>query len=143
MGSWSGLIYSSGTIEADSDSGWLNLENILGHAGAAGLGKSPAFPRVVVRLVPSDLASDETLDLDLNIGWDVDGAGDLKIHDFTQVTSSNAAETVIIPGEDSEAAMFAATSYLPGLVTNWWKFTWTLGGTTKSMAFSVYASFEW
>jgi len=143
MNTWSGLIFSSGTITADGDSGWLDLADILGYAGAAGLGKAPAFKRAVVRCVPAGHAGDETNALDLNVAWDVDGDGDLKIHDFTGIDANNTAETVIIPGEDSVAAMFTATSYLPGLIPNWWKFTWDLGGTTPSVSFAVYASLEW
>ena len=70
------------------------------------------------------------------------GSGQAKAVDSdtrTPVTSTNAAETVIMPGEDSVAALFAATSYLPGLIPTFW----TLGGSVKPMAFSLYATVSW
>ena len=140
-GTWSGEIFDSGTITVDGNSGWLNIENIIGKAGAA-VGKAPAFKRAVVRCVPAGHSGAETNALDLNVAWDAAGDGDLKIHDFTGIDVNNTAETVIIPGEDSVAAMFTATSYLPGLIPNWWKFTWDLSATT-SVSFKIYASLEW
>ena len=52
--------------------------------------------------MPADLATDETLDIDLNIAFSSAGAGDVKIHDFTQVDSNNTAENVVLPGGDSQ-----------------------------------------
>ena len=153
---WTGTIYTSATLGANGNSGWLDLRDIAGFtsgvvtptAGTAYqvLGTrvpSGGFDRALLRMVPEALAGDETLDLDLNIGWDAAGAGDLKIHDFTQVTNTNVVETLIVPGEDSEAATFTATSYLPGPILPFWKLAWTVGGTTKAMNFTLYGCLVW
>jgi len=145
---WSGLIYDSGTIVASGDSGYLNVrDDLIGIGGAAEtLNEASAFDRVSLLFVPAGLATDETLDLDWNVAWTAAGVGDIKAHDFTQVTNTNAVERVIAPGGESSGMFLAEPavgSFLPGLVPPFWKFLWTLGGTTKSMSFSVYAFLSW
>ena len=59
------------------------------------------------------------------------------------MTASNAPETLILPGGESKGSLVTAVTLLPTLVLPYWKFTWTLGGTTKSMSFTVTAVLEW
>ena len=142
MGSFTGLIYSSGTITASGNSGWLDLESILG-IGTAGGTSRIAIDRATLRIVPSGLSTDETLAVEMNLAWDSAGAGDVKIHDFTSITNTNGQETVILPGDDSEALLVVATELVQAPLPAFWKFTHTLAGTTKSMAYSIYAALTW
>ena len=131
MAAWSGLVYQAGTLTGNGNSGWLKLPLL-------------AVENAIVRLVPADLATDETLDLDLNVAWDSSGSGDVKIHDFTQVDSNNTAENVILPGEDSVGILWKELGTNAGILgapmPPYWKLTWTLGGSTKSMTFALYAT---
>ena len=139
-------IYTSATLVGNGDSGVLSLATIINDTRLAPLLNPNALviKSAWVRMVPENLATDETLALDLNVSWDAAGAGDVKVHDFTGVTSSNVAETVILPGEESEANLQFETGTAAGVlaapIPPFWKFIWTLGGTTKSMNFTVYAA---
>jgi hypothetical protein len=155
MGKWTGTVYASATLTANGDSGWIDMEALVvaGYHSthpvrAATTTKDiTAFDSCFLRLVPADLATDETLDLDLNVGWTAAGIGDLKLHDFTQVTSTNAAEALILPGGDSETVTFVEVGTNAGshgaVIPPYWKLAWTLGGTTKSMSFVLYGSLAW
>jgi len=161
MASWIGTIYASPTLVAagPTASGWVDIKSLFDRVSVEANQESIAIKQATLRLVPENLATDETLDLDMNVAWDAAGSGDLKLHDFTQVTSSNAAETLVLPGGDSEAASYvvvpstlevgtAADEYKPVtkfdmLLPPFWQFTATVGGTTKSMNYTVYATLIW
>lgn len=133
------LIYQSGTITSNGNSGVIDIEDALGFPSPT---KQMCVSTAWLNLVPANLASDETLDLDLNVSWLEDGTGDIKVHDFTQVTSTNASEQLILPGDDSEGVMYSVlgsnAGVVPAPIPPYWKLTWTLGGTAKSMDFSLY-----
>lgn len=124
---FSGTLYSSGTITTSSNSGWLKWPPGEVTAG-------------FLRLVPSGLATDETLDLDLNVAFDDDGGGDIKIHDFTQVTSTNVAENLVLPGGESTALLTVANESVGTPLPQFYKLTWTVAGTTPSMSFILYGA---
>jgi hypothetical protein len=150
IGFWNGTIYSSGTITGNGNSGVIDLA-----ADIMGLGSEPlrtasgkfAITRAWLILTPSDLATDETLDVDLNVSWDSSGTADLKVHDFTQVTSSNAAERLLLPGGESVADTLGSTPgtdlYVPMPIAPFWKFSHTLGGSSKSMAYTITGFLRW
>lgn len=136
---WNGTIYApSAALTANGNSGFFALPII----GALGGG----VKRAILKLVPADLATDETLDLDLNIAWDADGNGDVKVHDFTQVDSNNTEELLFLPGGDSAGLLFKElgtnAGVLGSLIPPYWKLAWTLAGTTKSMTFTLYGCLE-
>lgn len=149
MPSWSGKIYASGTLTANDNSGWILLP--IFDADALG-----AISHAFVRMVPADLATDETLDVVMAMAYDSDGNGTVNIHTFTQVDSNNTAENVVMPGEDSAKLLWSdvltanqsgtpdnaywPSCHMPGPIAPYWKFTHTLGGTTKSMQYDIYAS---
>ena len=127
---WTGALYTSGTLVASGNSGWFSVPIAVSFGG---------MRQAILRLVPANLATDETMDLDLNIGWDITGSGDVKVHDFTQVNSTNAAETLILPGGESVGNLTVGADLLPSIIPPFWKLTWTLAGTTKSMNFTLWA----
>lgn len=153
MGYWIGTVYASGTITGDSNSGFLNMAQVMGLARSSSAPSGAAdsvtiaIKKVVMRMVPADLATDETLDLDWNVAWDAGGTADVKVHDFTQVTSTNAAETLLAPGGESVTGILSVDAgtndTMPGLIPPFWKFGWTLGGSAKSMQFTVTAIVEY
>jgi len=128
---WTGALYTSATLTGNGNSGWFGVP----HANIFG-----GMRRAILRLVPADLATDEELGLDLNVAWDSAGSGDVKVHDFTQVTATNVAETLVLPGGESVGNLTVGADLLPSLIPPWWKLTWTLVGTTKSMSFILYAT---
>ena len=151
----SGTIYASGTITGNGNSGWLTVPDLFGVSPSSGLRPNLGIRAALLRCVPADLATDETLDIDLNISFDSSGNGDVKIHDFTQVTATNVAENVVLPGGDSAEILVkvmpgaevgtAANTFTPESVfispiPPYWKFTHVLGGTTKSMQYTVYGT---
>lgn len=129
---WSGTLYASGTLTANGNSGIVRVPS--GSEAPTGSG----FSKALLRFVPAGLATDETLDVVMAVAWDHEGLSVVTpFHTFTQVTNTNAVETVLLP--DGESSGLLSTF---GLIPPWWKFTWTLGGTTKSMSFTVYGSVE-
>src|SRR5574340_1189884 len=140
MRTWTGILYASGTITITGDSGWLDL---WAQMGQPSIYPSGCFKRASLYLRPADLAGDETLDIDLNMAWTSSGGGDLKLHDFTQITNTNVAQFLILPGGESANALVVATDLVDSLLTPYWKFSHTLAGTTKSMQYTVYATMEW
>lgn len=124
---WSGTLYNSGAITANGDSGWLPWPTLGGIL--AGL----------IRIVPANLATDETLDLVLSVAWDVNGLGSFTLHTFAQITNTNVAASVVFPGNESGALAVAEKSAVIPLPP-YFKLTWTLAGTTKSMDFKALAS---
>lgn len=150
MGTWSGIIYASGTIVASQNSGWLDMHEVVGRPVYQYDTPWLAIRAATLRLVPADLATDETLDLDLNVAWDSAGATDLKLHDFTQVTATNAKDTLVLPGGESEDVLVSlyngageAAHKGQALIPPYWKFTSTVGGTTKSMQYTFYGTIWW
>ena len=141
MASWSGSIYASATLTGNGNSGWIDMEGVIGRHES--YRTHPAFKQATLKLVPANLATDETLDLDLNVAWDGSGSGDTKLHDFTQVDSNNTEEFLVLPGGDSADVLVVATDLTAAVLPPWWKFTWVLGGSTKSMNFTVYGSLSW
>ncbi len=150
IGFWNGTIYSSGTITETGNSGVIDLANDL-----LGLGSEPlktasgrfAITHAWLNFTPANLATDETLDLDLNVSWDSSGTADLKVHDFTQVTSTNVAERLLLPGGESVADTLGSTPgtdlYVPMPIPPFWKFTHTLGGSTPSMDYTITGFLRW
>ncbi len=136
MSSFNGQVYSSGTITSNDDSGWFDVSPYLGETGVA-------MDKATILLVPANLATDETLNLDLNIAWTLAGGGDTKVHDFTEVTATNAVEMVILPGGESTNLLTAGTDLMGAALPPFWKFTWALVGTTKSMDFAIFLSAKW
>lgn len=136
---WNGTVYSSGLLTTDGDSGWFALPII-------GPNRAGAVKSVALKLVPERLGSDETMDIDFYLAFDLAGAGGMKVHEFAQVTSTNAEEFLFLPGGDSEGLLYkeigVGAGVLPALVPPWWKFVWVLGGTTKQMSFTVYGTLE-
>lgn len=137
MADFNGTIYSSGTITTSGNSGWLSIGDLVGSAGVG------SIARVWLAMVPANLTSTETMDLDLNVAFNAAGDGDVKVHDFTQVTNTNVRENLILPGGESanNLQVNAGTDFLAfAPIPPYWKFTWTLAGGTISMDFTVYGS---
>jgi hypothetical protein len=125
------VLYSSGTITSNSNSGYTRWPHDF----------SPS--RALLRLVPANLATDETLDLSLDLAFTSDGDGTFDAHTFTQVDSNNTPENVIVPGEDSDAELFVVVGTNGGALSAplppFWRLVWSVGGSTPSMDFTVYA----
>lgn len=136
MNGWTGLAYTSPTITATSatGSGWLDWMTIIGQPGI-----SAAIDRAYLRYVPSNLATDETLDLVYEIGFSSAGAGGFDLHAFTQTTSSNAAQNVILPGGESTNILVVGTDLVRAPLSRYFRLTWDAAGTSKSMNFLLYA----
>lgn len=126
-GAYSGTLLDAGTLTANGDSGWVAW---------------PVYPvtAAFLRYEPAGLATDETLDLVLTAAFDDDGNGDFTVHTFTQTTSSNAAQNLVLPGGESGALLAVANESSGTPLPAYYKLTWTLGGTTKSMTFVMYAA---
>lgn len=131
MGLRTYTIYDAGTITANGNSGWIQLPPPF-DAGVS---------RAFIRLVPANLATDETLDIVFATAFDIGGSGSVDTHTFTQITATNAAANLVLPGGESVGLYTVATKNVAPLPP-FWKFTWTVGGTTKSMTFVVYAVLE-
>lgn len=137
---FSRLIYASGTITANGNSGWLSLP--FGQSSGAGDGRTAGGVKsAFFRVVPANLATDETLDITLAMAWDSSGTGAVDIHVFTQITATNLAGNVVIPGGESTGILTVATKGVAPFAP-WVRFTHALGGTTKSMNYSVYGVVE-
>jgi hypothetical protein len=111
----SALVYSSGTITATGNSGWLRLPTLSRQTG---------IEKGHMRIVPANLATDETLDVTVDFGYSSAGVGSETILTFTQITSTNVAET----------------KQISNAVPSWYRINWTIAGTTPSMDFSMYAT---
>lgn len=113
MNTITGLLYSSATLVATGNSGWLPLPNTSQNTGVLEAGYS---------IVPADLAGDETMDVVLETAVTAAGLGAVTSATFTQIDSGNTPETkaVAVP------------------TGGFYKLTWTLAGTTKSMSFDMY-----
>jgi len=128
--SFSGALYTSGTLTANGNSGWV------------------AFPiggitSALLHLVPANLAGDETMAIVLALGFDDAGNGEITtVHTFTTVTSTEAVETVVLPGGDSGALLAIANESVGTPLPSHFRLTWTLVGTTKSMDFVLYAALK-
>lgn len=127
-GSFSGVLYASGTLTGDDDTGWVAW---------------PFWPitSALLRAEYTGLAGAETLDIDLNVAFDSSGNGDVKIHDFTQVDLNNTAENIVLPGGDSEALLAVANESAGTPLPEYYKLTWDLtpDGATP-VTFTIYAA---
>ncbi len=113
----SGLLFSSGTITADGNSGWFKLPG----TGEA-VSEKQGFMEAQYTIVPSGLTTNETVDVTIEFGYDDAGVGGSLGATFAQITSTNAEEAVQV-----------ATPKPP-----YARILWDVGGTTPSMAFSIY-----
>jgi hypothetical protein len=142
MGSFSGKLYTSATLTANGNSGWLDMRDRVSSAATA-----MVFSSALLRMDPSNLATDETLDLTLSVAFRPDGTGEVLLHTFTQVDLNNTEENVAIPGGESTGLLSpnAGTDshVLVPSIPPYWKLAWTVGGTTKSMMFTLYGSLHW
>lgn len=109
-----GQLFSSGTVVAAGDSGWLQFVN--GPRGFQG------YDRASFTLVPANLTTNETLDVDVEFAYAVAGTGNYIGVSFAQVTSTNATESL------AEA----------GPMPLFYRITWAVAGTSPSMDFVVY-----
>jgi hypothetical protein len=136
MNGYTGLLYASATLTANGNSGWLNVASRLNLPSNTPI----VIERAHLAVFPSGLATDETLDLDLEVAWTSSGGGGVKVHDFAQADSNNTTQYLILPGGESAGNLVVdagTESFFPGLIPQFWRFVWELGGTTKSMNFSV------
>ncbi len=109
-GGSSGVQFASGTITSSSNSGWIRASCAPNWAN--------------YRLVPANLATDETLDVDIDFGYDSVGAGASSggLISFAQVSSTNVAEKIEAPNP------------LP----QYYQVSWVVAGSTPSMDFVIY-----
>ncbi len=100
-------------------------------------GGEAVFPLYFVA-VGSDMLTDEVNTI--KIDWYGDAAGNggiIDTTDFDQLTAASLTDLELWPGD--VAAYNAARDLIP--LFPYMKITWTLGGTTKSMAFILYISY--
>lgn len=143
MAVYSGILYDAGTLTGTGNTGTTYLPFPLGTSWAAGDGRNAQpMKSIFLRYVPLNLATDETLDLVLAVAWTAAGAGTVDLHTFTQTTSTNAVQNVLIPGSESSGILTVATKAV-ACVPPYFKLSWTLAGTTKSMTFTIYYTAEW
>lgn len=109
-----GGLFSSGTVTANGDSGWKKVPT--NHKRNAG------WDTARCTLVPANLAGSETLDVTVDFGYTLAGAGFETRFVFAQVTSTNDAETQVV------------TNKLPGF----FRVNWVVGGAGPSMDFVFY-----
>lgn len=153
---FSGTLYTvPGTDAEDTgNSGWIKLPG-----PTRGI---PIYNSLILQMKPLAYAGSETMDLDLNFAHDALGNGDTKYHDFTQVTSSNAVERLILPGGNSVAGTAvdttvttsvtetgtAVNSFLPvhafnfaPIIPPFFKFSWTVANNPATGAtITIYAT---
>lgn len=140
-------LYASGDLIETGDSGWLDVQDLLGDPL-----DEHAFTRIYLALVPGHFSSTETMDLTLSHAWDASGGGSLLLHTFTQITSTEVTERLILPGGESGANLVVATVNQPTLILPYWKLAWTIAGDdgavepatpVTSVNFTLYAALEW
>ena len=140
MSVWSATLYTSATLTVNGNSGYLPWP---APAFDPGIPRLFQPSRAFLRMEPANLATDETMAVTLALAFNSDGDGSFDAHVFTTVTSTNVAENLILPGEDSAGILFVATTEAATApIPAFWKLTWVLVGTTKSMNFVMYASLE-
>jgi len=127
LGSFSGTLYASGTITANEVGVWAEWPQYPVTAG-------------LLRMEPADLAGDETLAVVLSVAFNAAGDGEVILHTFTTVTSTNAAENLILPGGDSGTILAVANESVGTPWPEYWKIDSTLVGTVKSMQYTIYAA---
>ena len=126
---FSGVLFSSGTITATGDGAWTKWPGLSDKLYSKGLFK----------LVPSDLATDETLDVTIQTAFDENGSGAQNLQVFTQVTNTNAAQQAGLGGV-SAISVYSGANH-PGLVLPvYFRVRYTVGGSTPSMSFIIYAA---
>lgn len=146
MGSWSGL-WLQRTIAADGSSPWYDMQDYIGRPrGSSDV--DIGFHHATIRTKPSGAAGAETLDIVMNVAWDSSGASSLKLHDFTQIINTNAPETLILPGGESEGVLVAfydgvdeAAFKGAAIIPPYWQLEYDIGTTPVNVDF--YVSLAW
>lgn len=134
---WNAILHQSATnLSATGNTGIIAY-----NAGTSATLGSPVngalFPLFFVA-VGNNMTTDETNIL--TIEWYADSAGNggiIGTTTFDQLTAGNLTDLEVWPGDVS--AFNAARDMVP--MFPYMKIVWTLAGTTKSMGFTIYASF--
>ena len=94
MRQWVGLLdlLSTAQLDTSGDSGWLAWPTIPHGEKDSGAfyDWAPAMANLII--IPAGMAATDTVDLDLEIGFDSAGIGGTKLHDFTQIVNTNVTE---------------------------------------------------
>lgn len=127
---WHQTAYASATLTGNGDSGILAFADQVNPLFSSHTHYGMAFV-----ITGASITTDETLDLTLDFYTDPNGVGgSLGTITFNQLTAGSLNDLEAWPGDIS-----AFTIDTP--VPPYFKATWTLGGTTKSMSFTMRGNF--
>ncbi len=130
--SFSGSVLTLTAFSATENTGWLRWSTLI-DSELVHLNPQQMF----LHLLPSDHSGGEQTDVVIQMAFDSAGSGAQDLHVFTQVTSTNAIENVVLPGEESTGFLTAGTDLLPAPIPPWYKITSTVDGAT-ARTFTLY-----
>ena len=127
---WHQTVYTSATLTGNGNSGILAFATQVNALFSTVIHYGMSFV-----LVGANITTDETIDLTMDFYTEATGVGgSLGTITFNQLTAGSLTDLELWPGD-----ITAFTKDTP--VPPYFKLTWVLAGTTKSMDFTLYGNF--